>query len=91
VEIATIKTHMGWLTKGVGALAFACLLGAGWLFYNVYQPIQTLSKDSAVQTSILGDIKDDIKEIKDRLDLRHDYPQAGNPAEQAPAVHPRTP
>jgi hypothetical protein len=76
VDIATIKTHMGWIVKGLAVLASLCLLGASWAFANIYQPMQTLVKDSAVQTIILGVIKDDLKDLKSELIIHHDKPEA---------------
>jgi len=76
VELATLATHMLWVKRGLGTLAAACAIGAGWAFANVYQPIQTLAKDSAVQTTILGQLKDDMKDIKSKLDADHNQPQA---------------
>jgi len=75
VDIAKLETHMGYLKNGLYALAVLCAAFATWSFYNIYQPIQAIAKDSAVQGVILNEIKDDLKDMNGKLDGRHDQSQ----------------
>ncbi|HXD03325.1 MAG TPA: hypothetical protein VN627_08460, partial [Novosphingobium sp.] len=76
VTVARLETHLAWVKKGLGGLAVVSLGALAWIFYNIYQPMQVLVKDSAVQTQILAGMNDDISKIGDRLDRIYDHSQA---------------
>jgi hypothetical protein len=90
VNIAKLQSDVDWLKKGMSGLALIGLAAVGWIFYNIYQPVQTLVKDSAVQTSILSGMKEDISAIKTTVQTQNDDTQ-GSPREgQTQSVHQRT-
>jgi hypothetical protein len=83
IDIAGLKTHVTWIERSLGALGLLGLAAFGWIFYNIYQPVQSLTTASAVQMNILTDITDDVKEIRERLNEAHDQPQGSPPAGQS--------
>ena len=72
MDFVRLETHVGWIKKSLGGLAALCLIGAGWAFANIYQPMQNLVKDSAVQGVVLSGIKDDVSDIKHALEKSND-------------------
>ncbi len=77
IEIAGLKAKVGTLEKWTGGLTLVFLGALAWIFYNIYQPMKDLQKDSAVQTTILQEIRDDIHTLTDKLDKK-DEPETGS-------------